>query len=62
MHETYYCAFCGEPNETFIEPEGGEHQQYVEDCSVCCRPNEITVRWNPVSEAWDVEARLEGRD
>lgn len=26
-----------------IDPSAGEHQRYVEDCPVCCRPNLITV-------------------
>ena len=35
----YTCAFCGEINTTFIDISAGNHQSYVEDCQVCCRPN-----------------------
>lgn len=35
----YYCAFCGEPNSTFVDLSAGMQQSYVEDCQVCCRPN-----------------------
>jgi hypothetical protein len=35
----YYCAFCGEPNSTFVDISAGMQQSYVEDCQVCCRPN-----------------------
>ena len=40
---TYDCAFCGEANETFVDPSGGPRQRYTEDCTVCCRPNLITI-------------------
>lgn len=40
---TYDCAFCGEENEVFVDPSGGRHQTFTEDCAVCCRPNLITL-------------------
>lgn len=40
----YICAFCGEPNTTFVDWSGGNQQSYVEDCQVCCRPNVLYVR------------------
>jgi len=40
---TYACAFCGEENDTFVDPGGGARQVYTEDCALCCRPNLITV-------------------
>jgi hypothetical protein len=40
---TYACAFCGEENDTFVDPGGGARQVYTGDCAVCCRPNLITV-------------------
>ena len=59
MYQSYQCAACGETNETFIESEGGEKQQFVEDCRVCCRPMVITARWNPVSERYDIDVYQE---
>ncbi|MBP9211743.1 MAG: CPXCG motif-containing cysteine-rich protein [Bacteroidetes bacterium] len=41
---TFQCAFCGEMNELFVEPEGGELQVLTEDCTVCCRPNVLHIR------------------
>jgi hypothetical protein len=32
------CPFCGKVGTIVIDEGGGEHQTYVEDCSVCCRP------------------------
>jgi hypothetical protein len=30
--------------EILIDPAGGDVQEYVEDCEVCCRPWAISVR------------------
>ncbi len=37
------CPFCGELGAIFLDEGGGEHQTYVEDCSVCCRPRIVHV-------------------
>jgi hypothetical protein len=43
------CPYCGEVIELQIDDGGGAHQDYVEDCPVCCRP-------------WQVEAWIENDD
>ncbi len=43
----YFCAFCGEPSQTFIDLSAGCEQSYVEDCQVCCRPNILYIRVDP---------------
>jgi hypothetical protein len=40
---TYACAFCGEDNELAVDESGGRRQSFVEDCTVCCRPNRLTL-------------------
>jgi hypothetical protein len=40
---TYSCAFCGEDNDVRVDPSGGRRQTFTEDCTVCCRPNLITL-------------------
>jgi cysteine-rich CPXCG protein len=40
---TYRCAFCGEDNDVLVDPSGGRRQTFTEDCTVCCRPNLITL-------------------
>ncbi len=40
---TYTCGSCGEEIVVPLDASAGEHQSYVEDCPVCCSPNEITV-------------------
>lgn len=39
----YSCAFCGEFNTTFIDVSAGLTQSYIEDCQVCCRPNQLYI-------------------
>lgn len=39
---TTECPYCGEPIELIID-DSLDHQTYVEDCSVCCRPINVEV-------------------
>jgi len=39
----YDCAFCGEENEIDLDPGAGRRQTFTEDCTVCCRPNLISL-------------------
>ncbi|MCB1736038.1 MAG: CPXCG motif-containing cysteine-rich protein [Gammaproteobacteria bacterium] len=34
------CPYCGEFITLFVEP-GIESHDYIEDCTVCCRPIEL---------------------
>lgn len=36
------CPYCGETIEILVDPSE-EHQSYIEDCQVCCRPINMTV-------------------
>ena len=40
------CPYCGEQVELALDPGGGQGQEYVEDCEVCCRPMMLTVSWD----------------
>jgi hypothetical protein len=59
-YQTYYCAVCGEANETFVDESNGLRQQYVEDCAVCCRPNVLRVVIDPETNEVVVESEFEG--
>ena len=37
------CPYCGEPVDLVVDAGGGDHQSYVEDCPVCCRPWQVDV-------------------
>ncbi|MDH3839551.1 MAG: CPXCG motif-containing cysteine-rich protein [Chromatiales bacterium] len=36
------CPFCWESITILVDPSC-HHQQYIEDCQVCCRPIELTI-------------------
>ena len=40
---SYVCGSCGEEIVVPLDASAGESQQYVEDCPVCCSPNEVFV-------------------
>ncbi|QDV07122.1 hypothetical protein Poly30_26410 [Planctomycetes bacterium Poly30] len=44
---SYCCWACGEEIVIPIDLTMGMRQDYVEDCPVCCRPNEIHLEVEP---------------
>lgn len=62
QHEaTYLCDHCGEEIVIPIDSSAGSHQDYIEDCPVCCNPIVIHVELDEAGEAdvWG-EAESEG--
>ena len=49
------CPYCGEPVALAVDETGGPAQTYVEDCTVCCRPIEVTARYD--GEDFEVTTR-----
>lgn len=49
-----HCPCCGEAIELAVDASAGD-QQYTEDCSVCCRPIEVTMTVD--DESAQVQAR-----
>jgi hypothetical protein len=47
----YVCDSCGEEIALAVDLSAGEHQEFVEDCPVCCRPNVIRVDFDADGEA-----------
>ena len=43
----YVCPTCGERIVIPLDRTGGDEQQYVEDCPVCCNPNVVRVEFFP---------------
>jgi hypothetical protein len=56
---TYHCAFCGEENDVLVDPSGGSRQTFTEDCTVCCRPNLITLAFDGDDVRLDVSQEYE---
>ena len=40
---SYVCDSCGEEIVVPVDLSAGASQRYIEDCPVCCNPNEIFV-------------------
>lgn len=53
MDETieYTCPSCGESIQLAIDPTGGAEQEYIEDCPVCCNPNQLHITFDERGEA-----------
>jgi hypothetical protein len=51
------CPYCGQKIEVIVDCSVGR-QQYVEDCSVCCRPITLLVVASP-GEVDSIQARTE---
>ncbi len=49
----YICPSCGEQIVIPLDRSGGDEQEYVEDCPVCCNPNVIHLEFfgGPEGEA-----------
>jgi len=56
VEATYVCDSCGETIVVPIDVSAGRHQDYVEDCPVCCHPMTLHVEVDP-----DGEARVDGQ-
>jgi transcription elongation factor Elf1 len=48
---TYVCDSCGEEIVVPIDISAGSHQDYVEDCPVCCHPMRLKIDIDPDGEA-----------
>ena len=51
---SYVCESCGEEIVVPIDLSAGAHQEYVEDCPVCCSPNVIHI---DIEDEEDVRVR-----
>lgn len=51
LHDSHLidCPYCGETIEILIDASAGD-QEYIEDCQVCCKPINISVRFDAEGE------------
>jgi len=54
------CPFCGETIGLLIDPSI-EHQQYTEDCQVCCSPILLSIAVDPDGHILAVDAVQENQ-
>ena len=59
MDSFFHCAYCFQKNTIFVDPTGGDAQQYVEDCQVCCQPNRLYIAWDEGEEQYIVDSEPE---
>lgn len=52
----FTCAYCGEKNFTFVDPSQGKIQKYIEDCQVCCKPNDLSVSFDEWNNDYIIDA------
>ncbi|MDX1671314.1 MAG: CPXCG motif-containing cysteine-rich protein [Balneolaceae bacterium] len=55
--QSYRCTYCGEINHAFVDPSRGRDQTYIEDCKVCCHPNELHISYDEWNEKFVIQAR-----
>ncbi len=53
------CPYCGEWIDVYVDTGGARRQDYVEDCSVCCRPIHMRVAIDFESGEAEVSATSE---
>ncbi len=41
----FSCPYCGVELSIRLDPSGGTQQNFIQDCEVCCRPIQLTVRF-----------------
>ena len=56
MASDYLCPHCGSRVDTDPDSGGGEFQDYIEDCPICCRPNRLQARLVVDESGYVVEA------
>ena len=58
-YQTSNCPYCGEAQKIEIDLSEGLPQEFTWDCSVCCRPIEVSVT---ATDRGDPRMRLRGED
>jgi hypothetical protein len=56
IESSYICAYCFQLNEIVLDASGGEEQEYIEDCEVCCRPNSLSITIDVISRTAEIRA------
>jgi hypothetical protein len=59
MHGEYMCPHCGSNVDTYPDPGGGDEQEYIEDCAICCHPNRIVATLDAECSEFEIQAFAE---
>ena len=41
----FECPYCGIENSVRLDMTGGRKQSFIQDCTVCCKPIQITLQF-----------------
>lgn len=41
----FECPYCGVENSVRLEVTGGRKQSFIQDCTICCKPIQISVEF-----------------
>ena len=58
LEATFVCAYCLQVNTITVDPTEGTVQDIIEDCQICCRPNQLHVTIDDDLEVVDVDAEV----
>lgn len=58
LETTFVCVYCFSINEITVDTSGGLEQEYIEDCQVCCRPNNLKIAVDEKLDSAEVFAEL----
>jgi hypothetical protein len=56
IEASFVCSYCLQFNTVTVDPTGGTHQEYVEDCQICCRPNTLHITVSLELDTADINA------
>lgn len=43
LEATFVCLYCLQINTILVETSAGLHQEDIEDCQICCKPNKLVI-------------------
>lgn len=49
------CPYCNEAISIPIDPGGGDTQETIVDCEVCCKPITVHSSWDARTENYEIE-------
>ena len=58
IEKSYACPYCGEIIDAFIDTSQG-NQTAIEDCSVCCRPIELSIYVDENNQEYHLTAKTD---
>jgi transcription elongation factor Elf1 len=41
----FACPYCEAENSVRLDATGGSKQSFIQDCTVCCKPTQISVQF-----------------